>query len=226
MPRDAAMPIPMLKQPETATGGTARFLDRRFEQLMGANAWAALPSAVRRRFARKAGPGESVIYSGIVTDLKATRLGHALAHVARLIGGPLPTSRALGAASVVTVTEDAAGGGQTWSRLYARRSGFPQIIHSAKRFAGPTGLEEYVGHGVGMTLTVHGEPDALVFRSDRYFVEAFGRRVYLPSWMTPGALTVRHRQISGPEFAFELSVRHRIFGQLLFQKAIFEEISL
>ena len=73
----------------------------------------------------------------------------------RLIGGPLPIDRAsVHVPSVVTVTEDKASGGQIWTRIYGRRKGFPQVVHSSKRFAGPTGLEEYVGYGVGMTLTV------------------------------------------------------------------------
>ena len=61
--------------------------------------------------------------------------GFLLAQLARLFGGPLPISRAAGLESVVTVTEDLATGGQVWTRLYARRNGFPQIIHSSKRFA-------------------------------------------------------------------------------------------
>ena len=81
------------------------------------------------------------------------------------------------------MTEDSASGGQIWTRLYARRSGFPQVVHSSKRFAGPTGLEEYVGYGVGMTLTVDARDGALVFRSEDYFLELFGRRLRLPAWL-------------------------------------------
>src|SRR6185503_15206597 len=108
----------------------------------------------------------------------------------RLIGGPLPTARYAKVPSVVTVTEDMVTGGQIWTRLYARHNGFPQIIHSSKRFAGPTGLEEYVGRGIGMELTVHAEQGALLFRSARYFFRLGRLTLHLPAWLTPGALTV------------------------------------
>ncbi len=56
--------------------------------------------------------------------------------------------------ALVAVVEDERLGGQSWTRLYARPGRFPQTIHSAKRFRGPTGLEEYVGYGIGMALRV------------------------------------------------------------------------
>jgi Domain of unknown function (DUF4166) len=104
--------------------------------------------------------------------------------------GWFATSTDTGVPSVVSVTEDFATGGQIWTRLYARRAAFPQVIHSSKRFSGPTGLEEHVGGGVGMTLTVHAESGALVFRSARYFVELLGHRLWLPCALTPGRLSV------------------------------------
>ena len=74
----------------------------------------------------------------------------------------------------VTVSEDAEAGGQFWTRIYGRRRGFPQVIHSSKRFAGPTGLEEYIGRGFGIALRVEVEDEALHFLSDHYFVKLGG----------------------------------------------------
>lgn len=197
--------------------------DLRFRALLSAEEWAALPAPVRARFSKRLAGGESVVYAGIVSATRATRIGRLVAQAARLIGGPLPLTRDTGVPAVVTVTEDTRGGGQTWTRMYARRGGFPQVVHSAKRFAGPTGLEEIVGGGVGMALKVRVEDGVLVFRSAFYFVDVGPWRLRLPGWLTPGALTVAHTELGAGRFRFTLDLVHPLFGTLIHQAAIFRE---
>ncbi len=78
-----------------------------------------------------------------------------------------------------------------------------------------------------MTLTVAAADGALVFRSERYFVEWFGRRLHLPGWLTPGALTVTHADAGAAEptdaFRFTLEIRHPLFGRLISQEAVFRD---
>lgn len=196
--------------------------DLRFRALLPAADWAALPLAVRRRFSKRMKGGATVVYRGEVVAVRAHVMGRLLAHAARLIGGPLPLVFKPGA-SVVTVTEDAVGQGQVWSRMYVRADGFPQVVHSAKRFAGPTGLEEHVGGGVGMALTVAAQDGALVFRSAFYFATVLGLRLRLPRWTEPGALTITHRDLGQGRFAFTLALDHPWLGRLLGQDAIFRD---
>jgi hypothetical protein len=197
--------------------------DVRFRALLSEADWAALPVSVRGRFSKRLAEGRTAIYVGEVLEAWTSRAGWLLVHALRQIGGPLPTSRDTHVPSVVAVTEDLASGGQVWTRLYARRCGFPQVIHSSKRFAGPTGLEEHVGCGVGMTLTMRVEDHALVFRSHQYFV-ALGRwRLTLPHWVTPGTLTVRHIAAEGERFVFAMELVHPLLGTLVRQSAIFQE---
>jgi hypothetical protein len=197
--------------------------DLRFRKLLGSTAWNVLPGAIRRRFSKRLAGGQAVVYVGRTTHMQMSRVGFLLAQVARLIGGPLPISRDVDVPSVVTVTEDMATGGQIWTRLYAHRSGFPQVIHSSKRFAGPLGLEEHVGCGVGMTLKLSADETALTFESVRYFVQLGALRLQLPRWLTPGQLTIGHHEIDPNRFAFTLKLEHPLFGQLIYQRAVFEE---
>jgi hypothetical protein len=124
---------------------------------------------------------------------------------------------------IVTVTEDESSGGQIWTRICARSDGFPQVIHSLKRFAGPTGLEEYVGFGVSMALRVSVANEALVFRSAGYSLQLGSFGVPLPVWLTPGDLTVTHSDLGCGAFRFTLEIVHRRFGVLLRQSAVFRE---
>lgn len=210
--------VPNVDVPEPA----GQLADLRFRALLPADAWAALPPAVRRRFSKRMTGGTTVTYCGAVTTVRASAAGRVLAEAARLIGGPLPLVFEPGP-SVVTVTEDAVGQGQVWTRLYTRRTGFPQVIHSAKRFAGPMGLEEHVGGGVGMALTVAVENGALVFRSAFYFATVLGLRVRLPRWAEPGRLTIVHRDLGDGAFAFTLALDHPWLGRLIAQDAIFRD---
>ena len=121
------------------------------------------------------------------------------------------------------VTEDPAFAGQFWTRIYGRRRGFPQVISSSKRFAGPTGLEEQVGGGIGIALRVEVEDGALHFLSDHYFLMLRGRRLRLPRFLSPGALRVSHIDCNNGLFAFVLALRHPWFGELVHQTAMFRE---
>ena len=105
-----------------------------------------------------------------------------------------------------------------------RRRGFPQIIHSSKRFQGPTGLEEYLGYGIGMSLAVHVEDGAIVFRSVDYFIDVLGHRWILPAFLKPGDLTIKHAENGTSCFTFTLVLEHRWLGPLIRQRAIFREV--
>jgi hypothetical protein len=197
--------------------------DHRFRALLSDEDWGRLPVAIWRRFSKRLGEGKTVVYVGEIDDASFSRVGWWVAQVARVIGGPLPTGGETGVPIIVTVTEDAASGGQIWTRIYARRDGFPQVIHSAKRFAGPTGLEEYVGFGVSMALLISVENEALCFRSVSYALQLGRFRLPLPEWLTPGDLTVTHADLGGGTFRFTLEIVHPRFGMLVRQSAVFKE---
>ena len=200
--------------------------DRRFRALLSDEDWGRLPLATWRRFSKRVADGDSVVYVGEIEEASFSRLGWWLAQVTRLIGGPLPTGCETRVPMVVTVTEDASNGGQVWTRICARSSGFAQVIHSEKRFAGPTGLEEYVGCGISMALDIFVEHEALLFRSAGYFLQVGPLRLALPKWLTPGEMTVAHTDLGSGEFRFTLDIVHPRFGTLIRQSAVFREATL
>jgi len=197
--------------------------DLRFRALLGTTAWSRLPAAVRARFSKRLEAGAAVTYVGTIVESRRTRFGKILAELCRMIGGPLPLHDDLDVPAVVTVTEDGATGGQFWTRMYGRIHGFPQVIHSSKRFAGPTGLEEYLGCGFAIALTTSADEQALHFHSDHYFIRLGGVRVRLPRWLAPGALTISHVDRGDDWFAFALVLRHPLFGEVISQTGVFRE---
>ena len=192
-----------------------------FRRLLG-DAWLELPAAVRTRFARHIAAGACISYVGEDVECRMSPAGRVLAPAPRLIGAPLPLSTDTGVAACVSVTGDLGGGAQYWTRQYARRHGFPQVIHSAKRFAGPTGIEEYLGLGLGIALRLRVADGALLFESDHYFLGVPGLRLRIPCALA-GHLTVGHVEIGDCRFAFTLDLVHPLLGELIHQLAVFAD---
>lgn len=197
--------------------------DLRFRRLIGEDGWERLPPAVRGRFGHRVAGCRTILYSGEVVDCRMSRAGMCLAQAARLIGSPLPLSRACGVPAAVSVTEDPASGGQHWLRIYGRQRGFPQVICSCRACAGATGLEEYLGRGFGIALKVVADAEALHFISDHVFWRGLGLRLRLPRFLSPGDLTVSHIDRGDGSFTFELHLHHHWFGELVSQVAVFSE---
>lgn len=195
--------------------------DRRFRALVGDAGWAALPETTRARFSSCA----VAVYAGEIVECRMNGAGRLLAQLARLIGGPLPLTRDPDLPALVSVTEDRVTGGQYWTRLYGRRRGFPQVIHSSKRFTGPTGLEEHIGRGIGIALRVEVADGALHFLSDHYFVQLPGLRLRLPRWLAPGRMRVSHVDCNHGLFAFVLRLDHPLFGEMIRQTAMFRDLA-
>jgi len=215
--RATAPPTSAAAGQETLPGLT----DLRFRALIGEKAWNELPEPVQRRFSKCLAPNESVLYRGNVVATELSFAGRLLSHLARAIGSPLPLTNGATGPALVCVTEDKRFGGQSWTRIYPRPGRLPQAISSAKRFCGPTGLEEYVGFGIGMTLKVAVEEGALVFRSASYFFETRLWRWRIPKALEPGRMEITHREEGNGTFSFRLDLTHPIFGCLVHQLAYF-----
>ena len=213
----------LVHYPKRSPARDATLHDLRFQALFAKGEWDRLPDQVRRRFSKRLNGTEVALYRGLVVEMQASRIGWMLTQFCRLFGAPLPLCRKAGGAALVSVSEDG-GRGQCWTRIYARPNRFPQVIHSAKRFAGPTGLEEYLGRGLGMALRVERLPDGIAFVSDHYFMQIGKVRIRFPRLLSPGVTVVTHRQVGGASFLFGLEVTHPLAGTLLRQQILFDDV--
>ena len=219
-----AKPFRTGQKPQGRTTPARQLGDLRFRTLLGNQAWQTMPPAVQRRFSKRLSDGQKAIYSGRITKERMSALGWLIAQASRLIGAPLPLGGQTCRPATVSVTEDTRHEGQFWTRIYGRKRGFPQVIHSSKRFRGPTGLEEHIGFGFAMALTVRADGRGLQFTSDHYFLSILDWRVRLPRWMTPGKVTVSHFETGSGSFVFALELRHPVMGELLYQEGVFRDV--
>jgi len=221
-------------KPETKSSGqphrnaATMVTELRFRRLLNDLEWARLPQTIKRRFSEKLPHGKTKNYRGRILETKMNLAGKFLSRIMVLLGGSLPldtdNSGASALVSVSPYNNENGFAGQLWTRQYTRKSRLPQIIQSHKQFSGPTGLEEFLGQGIGMTLKLKVTENSLLFIAEQYFIEVFGRRIYLPKVLSPGALTISHINQSENSFIFGMKLVHPWFGQLVSQNIMFKDL--
>jgi hypothetical protein len=191
--------------------------------LVGAEAWARLSPAVRRRFAcaHRAAP---VTYSGGMR-FRRSSAGLLFALAAMLIGSPLPIAQADDCPTRVAVGDDGRGG-VVWARSIHFPGRPPQQVVSTKRMGAGRlrgRLLECVRGGLGMVLDVAERDGGLVFTSRRYFLALGPLALPLPHLVTPGRCTVTHTDAGPGRFRFTLAMRHPLWGETFHQDGLFDD---
>ncbi|ATQ44319.1 DUF4166 domain-containing protein [Caulobacter mirabilis] len=191
-----------------------------FKRMLGADAWARLPAAVRRRFGAHAAAQE-IVYRGRMR-VEATLAGRLFAQICRLIGTPLAPWTGDDVPVDVDVHQDRRGG-LTWARTYHFAGRRPILVSSTKLMDARGDLLEVVRGGLGMALDVIEADGALHFHSRFYFIEAMGLRLRIPDLATPGRAHVVHEDLGGGAFRFTLAFNHPWLGRTLHQDGVFHD---
>lgn len=195
----------------------------RYPILLGDN-WAILPKSIQKRFVKWTQNRKVIIYQGRLLETRFSKLGKLLSGICWLIGNPLPDKNNVRGPATVIVRECRKNNGQIWTRIYPRKKRVPQVIQSVKKFEGETGLEEMITNSIGIALNLEATPDRLNFISDHYFIKLGRKKFKIPNIFTPGRLCVSHKEAGPKRFRFSLTLTHHLWGELIFQTAIFEEI--
>lgn len=207
------------RQPARPAHTTPPYPD--FQALLGPAAWQRLPRAVRARFDGTHGRIAETVYAGVMTEVRATRIGLWLARICTLLGTPVVPLVGRNVPIFVRLFHAAKHAGIAWERIYR----FPDrpicTVRSTKMLSREGTLIESLGFGLCMPLQLKVVNGELHFISQGYYFQWSRLRVPLPAWFPPGTTTIIHRDLGDGRFSFILHTNHPWFGQMFYQKGYF-----
>lgn len=183
--------------------------------------WAKLHPNVQARFDREPEQGETITYTGAMTDIRRSRLGWLFATLTRAIGNPLAPFAGRDVPMDVSLFRKPGRDGVFWQRSYFRPGKKPYVVTSIKRESKKGEMLECVGGGFGMKLKVSAQDGDMHFESYRYFWNPLGIYFPLPHWISPGKAHVIHHDLGGGDFRFTISMVHPQLGETFYQDGVF-----
>lgn len=188
-------------------------------EVLGAQAWARLPEAVRERFDDTTA---AVTYAGAYEVVRASLLGRLFAWIGMLFGMPVTPRAGTAVSARVIVEPDARG--VVWTREYEWADGTTDLVRSTKVVAGRE-LTECLPARLNMPLEVYEENGTLHFVSRGYYFDIrfgdLGLKLWLPGVFSPGVTHVEHVDLGHGWFRFTMTVMHPWFGEMFFQTGRF-----
>ncbi len=188
-------------------------------EVLGAQAWARLPEAVRERFDDTTA---AVTYAGAYEVVRASLLGRLFARIGMLFGMPVTPRTGTAVAARVFVEPDARG--VVWTREYEWADGTTDLVRSTKVVAGRE-LTECLPARLNMPLEVREDNGTLHFVSRGYYFDirlgGLGLKLWLPGVFSPGVTHVEHVDLGHGWFRFTMTVMHPWFGEMFFQTGRF-----
>lgn len=185
-------------------------------EVLGAQAWARLPEAVRERFD---GTAAAVTYAGAYEAVRASLLGRLFAWIGMVFGMPVTPRVGTAVAARVFVRPDERG--VVWTREYEWADGTTDLVRSTKVVAGRE-LVECLPARLNMPLHVYEDHGTLHFVSRGYYFDLFfGLKLWLPGVFSPGVTHVEHVDLGHGWFRFTMTVMHPLFGEMFFQTGRF-----
>ncbi len=188
-------------------------------EVLGAQAWARLPEAVRERFDDTTA---AVTYAGAYEVVRASLLGRLFARIGMLFGMPVTPRTGTAVAARVFVEPDARG--VVWTREYEWADGTTDLVRSTKVVAGRE-LTECLPARLNMPLEVREDNGTLHFVSRGYYFDIrfgdLGLKLRLPGVFSPGVTHVEHVDLGHGWFRFTMTVMHPWFGEMFFQTGRF-----
>ncbi|TAL26950.1 MAG: DUF4166 domain-containing protein [Alphaproteobacteria bacterium] len=183
--------------------------------------WAKLHPNVQARFDREPGLGETITFTGAMTEMRCSRAGWLFATLTRIIGNPLAPFSGKDIPMDVALFRKPGRDGVFWRRTYFRPGKEAYVVISIKRESKKGEMLECVGGGFGMKLKVSARDGDMHFESYRYFWNPLGLYIPLPHWISPGKAHVVHHDLGGGDFRFTISMVHPQLGETFYQDGIF-----
>lgn len=195
-----------------------------FRKILGAE-WLKLHPDIQARFARNPAPGKPLHYSGMLSELKCSRVGKLLGYLTMpMIDGALIPFNDTDFPVDIQVYSKPDCPYIFKQRIYRLNERKPIQFTSYMKESEKGEVLEYVGMGLGMKLLLHVQDGDLYFTSDGYFWDILGFRIPLPGIFTPGKTFLCHRNDSPSQFNIRIEIKHCLFGTTFTQVGVFHEL--
>lgn len=195
-----------------------------FKKILG-DEWQRLHPDIQRRFDKNPLPGKPLCYTGVLNELRCSRIGRLLGLVTLpLIKGALiPFNDADFPVDIQVYSKP--GSPAIFKQRIYRLNGRRPIRFTSWMEEGEAGeVLEFVGAGLGMKLRLQVDEGNLHFTSDGYFWQIGRWRLPLPNLLTPGKTFLWHRNDDPSQFNIRIEIRHSLFGITFVQAGVFHEV--